>query len=516
MPNQKLLNYAFPGLILAAFVLGFLPLIQKIVMRWDNGDNSYCYLIVPLFVYLCWEKKNDFGFGRFSWSPWGLMPVVLSILVIIAGELGSMETLLYVGIWGAIVGVMVILYGLRLRQLLFPLLILAFMVPMPPFINNLLTFNLKLSASSLSVAMLRIAGVSVLQDGNIIDLGITQLQVVDACSGLRYFVSLILMALLFGYFYGKRMWQKIVLLIVVPPLSIVVNAFRIFATGMLHVWGHPELAENFFHDFSGWIIFTFAGAILFGCAMLLQRMESAIARRAKRQDEPSAVHGSPFTPIMPRNRWTPIAITMLLCVLFAGSGYALQSLPSSANLPARKSFDSFPMHIGDWQAQRSYLSEGILNSLWSDDYVTADYSRDDLPNQIHLLIPFYEYQGTRHTAHAPQSCMLGGGWVMIDSQDHTFQTENGRPLTLRTAIWQKDDTRLLGSYFFFQRGRVIVSPWMNKYWLMVDAFTRHRTDGALVRAEMTLAPHQSREDALRILEDFVGRMYAVLPAYVPE
>ena len=504
MTNQNTFKYLLPGLMIAAFLLGFLPLLQKMAIRWDSGDNSYCYLMVPLFLYLCWEKKNEFYFGQFSWNLWGLVPVLLSILVMIAGELGSMETLLYIGIWGCVVGVMFILYGLRLRQLLFPLLILAFIVPMPPFVNRLLTFNLKLAASSLSVAVLRIAGVSVLQDGNIIDMGITQLQVVDACSGLRYFVPLILMALLFGYFYCKRLWQKIVLLLVVPPLSVVVNGLRIFATGMLHVWGHSELAEDFFHDFSGWTVFMIAGAILFGVSKILKRFGAASDAQPI-----GDAGGRSVRPMI------PVATTVALCLLFVGSGYALQSLPSAANLPERKSFDSFPMRIGDWQAKRSYLSDDILNSLWADDYVNAAYFRDDLPNSIQLLIPFYEYQGTRHTAHAPQSCMLGGGWAMIDSRDHTFETDSGKPLTLRTAIYQKGDTRLLGSYFFFQRGRVIVSPWMNKYWLMVDAFTQRRTDGALVRAEMTLAPGQSREEAYRVLEDFVKQVFVVLPAYVP-
>ena len=142
----------------------------------------------------------------------------------------------------------------------------------------MMTFNLKLAASSLSVAMLRLAGISVLQDGNIIDIGIAQLQVVDACSGLRYLMPLILMALLFGYFYCQRWWQNIILLITVIPLSIIVNGMRIFVTGMLHVWGKPELAEDFFHDFSGWIVFMLAGAILFGISLLLRRMGNRLKK----------------------------------------------------------------------------------------------------------------------------------------------------------------------------------------------------------------------------------------------
>ena len=82
-------------------------------------------------------------------------------------------------------------------------------------------------------------------------------------------------------------------------------------------------------------------------------------------------------------------------------------------------------------------------------------------------------------------------------------------------ILQKGSKKLLGSYFFFQRGRVLTSPWLNKFYIMWDAFTKQRTDGALVRAEIVVAPGQSMDDANRMLEGFVGEVYAILPAYVP-
>lgn len=498
------MKYTLLIFIGAVFVLCLFPVLEKLLIRWGAGDNSYCYLIVPLFVYLCREKRADFKFGEFSWDGRGAIAVLASILLMIVGELGAMETLVYIGIWGCLAGVLATVYGTRLRRLLFPLLILAFIVPMPPFVNRLLTFNLKLAASSLSVAMLRLSGVSVLQEGNIIDLGISQLQVVDACSGLRYFVPLILMALLFGYFYGRRWWHTAILLIVVPPLSIAVNALRIFVTAMLHVWGYSRLAERLFHDFTGWVIFMIAGAILFGASLIVRRFDAASAAAV-----PEDPGGRPVRPLV------PLMTTAVLCVLFVGSGYALQKLPSSANLLPRETFATFPMTIDGWQARRYYLSKEILDFLWADDYVSAVYTHDRLPNTIHLLIPFYAYQGTRHTAHAPQSCMLGGGWALVGAREHTVRTPSGQLLALATNVWEKDGIRVLGSYFFFQRGRVITSPWMNKYWLMVDAFTRHRTDGALVRAELTVAPGQSMDDAYRILEDFVGRVYQILPAYVP-
>lgn len=96
-----------------------------------------------------------------------------------------MEILAYIAIWGCVVGLFMVFHGRRVQYLIFPLIILLFIVPIPPFVNRMLTFQLKLAASSsMATLMLRVSGVSVFQDGNIIDLGVTQLQVVDACSGL--------------------------------------------------------------------------------------------------------------------------------------------------------------------------------------------------------------------------------------------------------------------------------------------------------------------------------------------
>lgn len=507
MKNAELNNtkvWLLPAVIVSMFVFGFWPAFEKLVIRWNSDENSYCYLIIPLFLYLCWENKKKFNFRRFSWNRLGLIPVLLSILIMATGEFGSMETILYTGIYGCFVGIMFILYGLRLRRLLFPLLILSFIIPLPPFLGRMLTFNLKLAASTFSVGFLRMAGVSVLQDGNIIEIGITQLQVVDACSGLRYFVPLILMALLFGYFYTKRLWQKVGLLLVVLPLSIVVNGLRIFFTGMLHIWGHPELAEDFFHDFSGWVVFMIAGAVLYGVTMALRHLSSV-----------TEVKTLIDTGSCQSKRMVSVTITIVLCLIFFSSGYALQKLPSTANLPARKSFDYFPMTIGNWFARRSFLTDKILDELWADDYINATFFRSDMPNAIHLFIPFYEYQGTRHTAHAPRACLLGGGWALVGSRERIMIADSGSELKIETSIWKKGDTRILGSYFFFQRGRVITNPWENKYWLFVDGLIKQRTDGALVRVEMTMVPGQSVEEAYMTLEEFVGQVFAILPEYVP-
>ncbi len=294
---------------------------------------------------------------------------------------------------------------------------------------------------------------------------------------------------------------------IVPPLSIFVNSLRIFVTGMLTVKGHPELAQNFFHDFSGWLIFMVAAAILLAAAFTIKKIGSnkkgssglRLEAGGKDKSKASLRMDAEDKEDSKAIGWIrQIVLTLILCFLFTSSGWALKMLPSARNLPERTSFSSFPMQIGQWQGKRHYISKEILDQLWADDYVSAIYIRPGLPNYINLLIPFYEYQGTRHTAHAPESCMIGSGWALFKTSERLINMNPHGKIKIMTMTWEKENSKLLGSYFFFQRGRVITSPWMNKFCLMWDAILKQRTDGALVRVEMTVVPQQSMDEAYRV------------------
>ena len=501
--------YALLGMAALSFGFGFWPAFEKIVLRWNNGDNNYCYLIIPLFFYLVWDQKyngrNGFQYGKFSWSFWGLIIIIIALSFMLLGEAGAVETFLYGGIWLVVVGLAVLLYGWRAKHLTFPLFILMFMVPIPPFINNILTFKLKLIATSLAVKMMRLVDISVLQTGNMIDLGTDQIQVVDACSGLRYFVPMFLIALLVGRFFNKGFWRRLLLLLIVPPLSIAVNAFRIFLSGWLTVNGHKELAQNFFHNLSGWMVFMIAGTILIGISVGIKRI-GQLPERKPLVDRPQS-------DIRPRS--APVFLSGALCLIFIISGIVFRVSPSSANLPDRRSFQSFPMQIDDWQGRRQFLSKEILAQLWADDYISVLYQKPSSPNRIQVLIPFYAYQGTRHTAHAPQSCLLGGGFDLLKSEDRIIPVDTTTNIKVRALLLKQGRTRILATYFFYQRGRVFTSPWMNKFYLMWDALTRHRTDGALVRVELHLVPNQSEEDGFAVLSEFLTKIWYLLPVYIP-
>lgn len=504
--NQDILKkYSFSIAPLICLFIGFWGVMQKLLIRWNTGDDSYCFFIVPLFLYLCWEKRGIFNFQEFSWTPWALLPGFLSVALIVIGEMGSLETLLYIGLWGCIFSIVHLLYGQRIRSLAFPLFILLFIVPLPPYINSALTFYLKMIASRLSVDLLSLAGASVIQEGNVIDFGFCQLEVADACSGLRYFLPMILMGLLITHYFTRGLWRKMIVFLLIVPLAILINIIRIFSAGLTVILGRPELAENMFHDFSGWLAFIIAGMILFAVTLILKRIGRYPSLRIRADRE---------VPGMVRPEMSFAVPIIIICMFFLLGGLGLTQISSAGHVPQRTPFWAFPMKIDQWNGTRSYFSDEIMQSLWADDYVSAAFQKPGSSNVIQLLIPYYLYQGTRHTAHAPQSCLLGGGWTILSSKDIPLKF-SGELITLKLTVMEKDNQKMIGSYFFLERGRIVTSPWMNKLYLIKDSILKRRTDGALVRIELLMGENVSLESAQEELQTFILRLWPILSAYIP-
>jgi len=166
-----------------------------------------------------------------------------------------------------------------LKKLAFPLFLLCFMVPIPAVIFNKITFPLQILASQLADGALSLLQVPVLREGNILELPTQKLSVVEACSGIRSLLSLTFLGLVYGYFFEKRTWIRVVLFIATVPIAIMANGSRITITGILSQI-KPELAEGFFHESTGWVIFMLALAILVVFHRVLLKGVQLATRRA--------------------------------------------------------------------------------------------------------------------------------------------------------------------------------------------------------------------------------------------
>jgi exosortase len=231
---------------------------------WNlDGDYSHGFAIIPLALYLVWERRDELRRMPVTPALSGLWLVALSFLLLAAGTLGAETFVTRVSLVVLVAGAIVFLFGWSyLRQLAFPVAFLLLMIPIPSILANRVTIPLQFIASRFGETMLSAAGVPVLREGNVILLPAMTLYVAEACSGIRSLMSLFTLGVLYGYFAESRTWMRIVLCIATVPIAIAANGLRVAGTGFAAHWYGAGAAEGFFHTFSGWLVFLAAAVLL--------------------------------------------------------------------------------------------------------------------------------------------------------------------------------------------------------------------------------------------------------------
>ena len=268
----KLKTGLLAGALAASFAVLYGPVLAKLAYDWSINENySHGFLSPPLAAYLIWERRDRLRRTPRSPSNFGIALVIASTCVLLVGRLGAELFLTRMAMLGTLVGGVLYILGWRhLRLLGFPLAILLLMIPLPAIVFNQIVFPLQLLASRFGGAVVAAAGIPVLREGNVIVLANTTLEVAEACSGIRSLVSLLTLAIVYGYFSDRRAGVRVAIALSAVPVAIVANGFRVAGTGIAaHFYG-AAAAEGFFHAFSGWLVFLAAFAMLFVIVRLFQ------------------------------------------------------------------------------------------------------------------------------------------------------------------------------------------------------------------------------------------------------
>lgn len=206
---------------------------------------------------------------RPSWT--GLVLIALGLGLIIVGQLGAELFLSRFSLLPVVAGIAILFFGWSyFRAFLFPWAFLLLMIPIPSIVFNQITFPLQLLASKTAASVLPLFGVPILREGNVINLSSMALEVAEACSGIRSLMSLITLAIIYGYLMEKRIWVRWLLALAAVPIAVFANSVRIIGTGLLVQYWDAEKAEGYFHASWGWIIFVVSLLMLYGVHALIR------------------------------------------------------------------------------------------------------------------------------------------------------------------------------------------------------------------------------------------------------
>ena len=259
--------------VVLTFIL-YAPILKQLVMQWwSDPDYGHGFLVPLISGYVLWHQRARWFNSEFKPSNFGFLVMLGGVVLLLGGSLGAE---LFTSRFSSLVllaGMVLFLAGWkRLRAVSFSLGFLILMIPIPVIIYNQITFPLQLLASRVATSWLELMQVPVLRDGNVLILPNYSLEVVEACSGVRSLMTLITLAIAYGYLIERRRWVRYTIAVLMVPIAIVSNAFRITGTGLLTYHFGPVAAEGFFHEFSGWIIFLVALFLMFVCHFILRRI----------------------------------------------------------------------------------------------------------------------------------------------------------------------------------------------------------------------------------------------------
>ena len=265
--NRELSPSLFAWLSLASTLLLFGILYGDVVVDlasewWTQSEASYGMLVPPTALYIAYLRRSVTLALPVRRDLRGLWLVAIGCFVFLTGKLAAEFFLARISVVLVLAGIAWTFWGFaRFRTLAFPFVLLATMVPLPAIVYNTVASPLQLLASSAATSLAQALGISIYRDGNIIQLATTSLGVEEACSGLHSLPALVVASLLLGFLEAASIPGRVLLCLLSVPLAIAVNVVRVTGTALLADY-QPDLAEGFYHAFSGWLVFVLGFALL--------------------------------------------------------------------------------------------------------------------------------------------------------------------------------------------------------------------------------------------------------------
>lgn len=505
----------FVTLALLGFI--FYDALYEMEHIWSiKEEYGHGYMIPFISMFFIWQKSDQIEKIEYAGFWGGVLLIFAGLSLYYMGTLSSIYTITQYAFIIVLFGTVLSVTGVKVFKVIFvPLAMLVFMIPLPAFLLNNLSSQLQLISSQIGVAVIRLFDISVFLEGNVIDLGVYKLQVVEACSGLNYLFPLMTLAFISAYFFTGAFWKKAIIFLSSIPITIIMNSFRIGAIGiMVEYWG-IEMAEGFLHDFEGWAVFMSCIAILIVEMWILARIgkDKLPLREAFGLDFPEPTPED--ARVTYREIPAPFYASLIIITLVAASVFALPDREEI--IPDRKQFVEFPLELKGWTGSKGSIEQLVLDTLKLSDYAMNDYRGVD-GGLVNFYSAYYDSQKKGAAAHSPRSCIPGGGWRIASLEDHNIEGVNigAVPLVVNRLLIEKGDSKQMVYYWFQQRGRIITNEYMMKWYLFWDAMTKSRTDGALMRLTTVLSHGQDVAIADERLESFAKEISPLMHEYVPQ
>jgi exosortase A len=271
--NKEKIKFLILLLLWCAVVF---PVVPEMVHDWSShSDNGHGFLVPLITLYLIWQKRGTLSKLNIGTARLGGVLLAASLLLFVVSYAGGTAFPARIALVLSIVGLVWYCLGNEfIQQLKFPLLYLLFMIPVPYSLISLVSVPLQLIATTISAGFISFCSIPVLQEGNMLYFANTQLEVAEACSGIRSIMALGMLSTLFAYLSSAGLGIRLLFVLSAIPIALLGNLIRISGTGVLAHYFGSKVASGFLHELSGMVVFVFGLIVLFMLFSLMERKKS--------------------------------------------------------------------------------------------------------------------------------------------------------------------------------------------------------------------------------------------------
>jgi EpsI family protein len=506
-----------------ALALCYAGVVATLVGEWST-DYLYSYgFAVPLISwYVVWAKSQELGPLRPS--PDYLLGIPVSVAgaaMLVAGHLGALMTVQETSLVVTLAGVVLLLFGRDIMRVLwFPIAYLLLMVPIWSYPIGLIQDPSQVVTGRIAVGLLHVVGVPAIQEGVRVVLPRLTLDVMRECSGVNQLIAVVALTLPAAYLWLESSTRRIALLGLAVVVVYLTNGFRVALVGFLGYKGFSGGSNPILHLLEGLVLSGIGYTAIYGCFTLLSKGQRS-DRRHTEQPVSAPPAERPGRPPVPR----PWLQAGALVVVLSAGGFPLLFRPADVRLSHE--LRMLPGRIDDWTmetiaepsvAQFAVVDDDLVGAhpgndaerrfVGVDDELVRAY-RNAAGQQIRLYVGYYRYQedGKKLAGSASAALHAASSRVTVHLGAET--------IALNQVVQPLRATKRGVLFWYDLNGRVAASMYLAKAYMMSDALTRGRTNGAVIMVGWDCPAGADFDASQQRAAGFVRALLPLLPQFIP-
>jgi exosortase D (VPLPA-CTERM-specific) len=502
--NSKYWGWTF--LLLVSFLFCFAKVFAALVTVWWNNDvYSHGFLVPLISLYLIWIKRDKLKSIPLSPnSKAGFSILLCGLSMLLMGHLGGVNLIQEYSIIISIVGIILIIFGIKyLQALFFPIMYLFFMIPFARIFTDGFHYPFQLLSAKIAIAILNLIGIPSIRIANNIELPNITLEVAKGCSGVNYLISIIAIAIPLTYLTQKYWSRRVILIFGAVIVAILSNGLRVALIGILSYHGLNASLHGPYHILQAMFVYIFGLSFLFIGAWILSDGKSGFTDSSTSK---AAISSSPTS----KTNWhTPTIRNSLFIttMIFLIVGIYI-NLYTPSPISMKRNLKYFPYEIGKWKGNDSKLDYDTFRSLGVDYDISRTYSSPD-GKEINLYIGYYMYQ-----EQGKELLNYKSEWLYDNASKYTIILNSNDAIRVNRVIKKDSYKNRLIVYWYNLNGRIITDKLEVKMYTTFDAIFKHRTNGTFIMITLDLLNYVDINEALRYSEMFLKDTFPIIKDFI--